>query len=273
MEYNVCHFVPRQPCHDQINILHFVLETKPQSADTVHRQAHYALYYVAQGHGRLHIAQHTYDVHTGDMFFTLPAVSWSLESDEDMHFFYISFLGVRANALTDQLGVNPANCVYSGFMHLDALWRSGLDVCQEASGLRSEGILLYAFSEIARLRFTSNAEEKRTMNAAIIARKYVDDHFADPGLTLESAGRHCGYHPKYLSAMFTKAFHIRFSDYLNTIRIQHACVLMEQGMACIKDIAGMCGYTDAMYFSRVFKKHMRVSPKEHCAELRRSSGT
>ena len=57
------------------------------------------------------------------------------------------------------------------------------------------------------------------------------------------------------------------TEYLNTVRIQQACALMEQGFTSIKDIALLCGYKDPLYFSRVFKKEMKVSPREHLAEI------
>lgn len=266
MDANVCRFVPRQPQHDQISILHFVLETQPQSADRIRRQAFYALCYVLEGTGTLTQGGRSHALAPGDLFFTLPAAAWTLESS-DMQYCYVSFLGARANALLDQLGVNTEQCVFSGFAHLRPWWLSGLDVCQEMSGVRSESILLFSLSEIGKLRF---AGETVCQSAAGVIRKYIDDHFTDPGLTLEEVGHGCGYHPKYVSTVFGRAYHVGFAEYLNTIRIQQACALMEQGMTSIKDIAGMCGYRDAMYFSRVFKKQMNVSPREHCAAIARS---
>ena len=61
--------------------------------------------------------------------------------------------------------------------------------------------------------------------------------------------------------------HINITEYLNITRIHHACTLMEQGFTCVKDIAFLCGYKDSLYFSRVFKKEMCVSPREHMAEI------
>ena len=32
---------------------------------------------------------------------------------------------------------------------------------------------------------------------------------------------------------------------------------------CVKDIAALCGYSDAMYFSKVFRKKMDMPPKTY----------
>ena len=71
------------------------------------------------------------------------------------------------------------------------------------------------------------------------------------------------YNKKYLSSAFKQQFKIGISEYMTTVRINHACVLMEQNYTSVKDIAFLCGFSEQMYFSRVFRKKMGVSPKEH----------
>jgi len=51
-----------------------------------------------------------------------------------------------------------------------------------------------------------------------------------------------------------------FSSYLNIVRCRHACRLMEQKFTSMQDIAHLCGYNDPMYFFRVFKGKMGISP-------------
>ena len=99
-------------------------------------------------------------------------------------------------------------------------------------------------------------------------KQYLDDHFADPGLTLEMLGEQFNYHPKYLSTVFKKQFRVGVREYLNTIRINHACALMEQGYSSVKDIAALCGYRDQMYFSRVFRSQMKTAPRDHIRQLK-----
>ena len=57
------------------------------------------------------------------------------------------------------------------------------------------------------------------------------------------------------------------AKYLNTIRIQQACMLMEQGVTSIRDLALSCGFKDPLYFSKVFKGKMKVSPKSYIGGL------
>ena len=59
------------------------------------------------------------------------------------------------------------------------------------------------------------------------------------------------------------------SEYIATIRIQYACTLMEQGLSSVSDIALLCGFSDPLYFSKVFKKRMGISPRAHINEIRK----
>ena len=105
------------------------------------------------------------------------------------------------------------------------------------------------------------------MVTAALIKKYIDDNFSDADFSIDKMGSELSYNKKYISRVFKKEIRIGITEYLNTVRIQQACALMEQGFTSIKDIALLCGYKDPLYFSRVFKKEMKVSPREHLAEI------
>ena len=56
-------------------------------------------------------------------------------------------------------------------------------------------------------------------------------------------------------------------EYINTIRIQTACTMMEQNFTSVSDIANKCGYADPQYFSRIFKQRVGVSPLAYIKKL------
>ncbi|WP_156495206.1 AraC family transcriptional regulator, partial [Oleiphilus sp. HI0128] len=57
--------------------------------------------------------------------------------------------------------------------------------------------------------------------------------------------------------------------HFSNMKIEQACSLLEQTNISISDIAYQLGYDDALYFSRVFKKLMKVSPRNYRKELRK----
>lgn len=52
-------------------------------------------------------------------------------------------------------------------------------------------------------------------------------------------------------------------DYITGVRLRHGCELISRTNLSIKEIAALVGYDDQMYFSRIFKKKLGVSPKNY----------
>ena len=44
--------------------------------------------------------------------------------------------------------------------------------------------------------------------------------------------------------------------------------MLKQGFTSVSDVALRCGYPDAQYFSKVFKRRMSLSPREYMASVR-----
>ena len=65
---------------------------------------------------------------------------------------------------------------------------------------------------------------------------------------------------------YTHLFHQRtgFSplEYLTRLRLNHASQLMAETALSIAEIARAVGYEDPLYFSRLFRRKMGVSPTE-----------
>ena len=164
----------------------------------------------------------------------------------------------------DKLRISPQNFIFSGCEELYSFWENGLHTIPETSDLIAESILLYTFyflgQNVIPLETNKNSEQN---NAFLNIKKYIDDNFSQRKLSLGLISSELSYSPKYISSLFKKRFKIGISEYLNTIRIQNACTLINQGFTNVSDIANRCGYEDPQYFSKVFKKQIGVSPKSY----------
>ena len=272
-EQNVCRFVPREINDHSIHTVHFVLETEEQIYTGLRLKSLYTVYYVLRGTGKLHTRGSVLPLKEGDVFFSFPAEPFAIESEDDFRYTYISFLGARGNRIMDKLGISSQTPLYTDCGELETVWRQGLNSPAELSDVASEAVLLHTFAYLgSRLSGFSSHEEGRTDLISMI-QKYVDEHFSDPDFSLERLGNELKYNKKYLSTVFKRHVGVGIVDYLHTVRIQHACTMLKQGFTSVSDVALRCGYPDAQYFSKVFKRRMSISPREYLASIRAEADT
>ena len=67
--------------------------------------------------------------------------------------------------------------------------------------------------------------------------------------------------------VFREATGLSPLEYVLRQRIHLACELIEQGDLSLSPVSELCGFTDRLYFQRVFKKKMSVTPGEYRARL------
>lgn len=263
MDQNVCKYIPHRK-NQSIHTINLVLETKPQKSSSLQSSAVYKMHLVCSGIGNLHISEKVIPLSKGDIFFTFPGTPYSIESLDSFTYMYVSFLGTRANMILDQFQISSHSFLFSGCQELQSFWEKGLDSLEEYADLMAESILLYSFSFLGNqiLPLISNKASNQN-HTSLIIKKYIDDNFSRPKLSLETISAELSYSPKYISTLFKKRFRVGITEYLNIIRIQNACTLINQGYTNVSDIADLCGYVDPQYFSRVFKKRIGVSPKTY----------
>jgi len=114
--------------------------------------------------------------------------------------------------------------------------------------------------ELEELFANMNSINKDLANAVL----YIQEHYGDKELSLETVAGHIGISRNYFSRLFKKAFHVNFIDYLTDIRVKKAKYLYETTDLKVYEIADKVGYSDWRYFYSVYKKRTGHSlSKEH----------
>ena len=264
---NVCKFVPDEGENEKIHVVSLVLETKSHTFTGLRNESVYKTHYVTKGEGILHTSKEKLKIQKGDVFFTFPSYQYAIESTDGLEYMYAGYLGTRCNKIFENLKISRNNCLFKGFEEAEAFWLDALNASKRASALRVESLILYTFSLISE-RVLPQEKESRSADVVLLIKKYVDDNISDSELSLEKISIALSYNAKYVSSLFKRKMGTGVSDYISTVRIQHACVLMERGFTGIKGIAATCGFKDALYFSRVFKNKVGISPREYLSKLK-----
>lgn len=85
--------------------------------------------------------------------------------------------------------------------------------------------------------------------------------------TISDMADFCNLSNDYFSHIFKEVTHITPLNFLTKLRIEKSKeLLLAEGLS-ISDVAFLVGYSDPLYFSRVFKKSVNVSPKEYRGQV------
>lgn len=91
--------------------------------------------------------------------------------------------------------------------------------------------------------------------------EYIREHCGEE-LSNTEIGAIFGYHPFYVSQMLKKKAGITLHQYIIAYRLKTARSLLENTGKTVIDIADETGFTDASYFTKMFKASYGVTPKE-----------
>ena len=92
------------------------------------------------------------------------------------------------------------------------------------------------------------------------ARLYLEEHFSDPNLMLQTVAEAVHLSQSHLSTIFAQETGMTFTQYLTSLRIGQARQLLETSELRSFQIAEAVGYNDAHYFSYMFKKSNALTP-------------
>lgn len=91
---------------------------------------------------------------------------------------------------------------------------------------------------------------------------YLSEYYTEP-ITLSGLALKFGVSKYYISRIFNEKLHISFNNYLNTLRVDYAKILLQSSSKDILTISQMCGYENSRTFNRVFKQICACQPREY----------
>ena len=260
---NICKFAPAS-ANDRFAVHNFVLETNPASMNAPHALPSHRVVLVTRGKGRLQLDTLFVPAEAGMLIFCFREERFSLEPESACEYMYISFSGSRGEELFRRFDIRKNNRIFSGFDGLIPLWQESL---ARASGenvdLAAESMLLYSLSRLSGASGPKNDAVSKIVEIS-------EEAFTDPQLSIASIAEELGYNAKYLSHVFREKMGVLYSEYLRSLRLKHAVLLMDHGIDSVKNVALLSGFNDPLYFSTVFRKSTGVSPKEYMAKLQDS---
>ena len=107
-----------------------------------------------------------------------------------------------------------------------------------------------------------NALPAERPSAAELAKKYIAENI-DKRFGISDICDYIGYSKSTLLGAFKKKYGKTVNDYVTELRLERAKNLLSESGRTICEVAGLSGFNDQSYFSKVFSKKYGISPTEY----------
>lgn len=238
--------------------------------------ADHELVLITDGSGQMVTDTDIYALKKGTLLYLYPGLKHSLSSCNDNP---LSFYGVHFSYVNVEYFNNQWNC-YEGkdvlpikmisevfaylkieeyFKKVNQYWN------EKASGF--EMICRGALMEILyNIIHDSEANYSSRLKVEMLLA-YINNNLHNK-ITIVSLAKMANWSPDYLTVQFKNITGFTVIQYINRCRIDHAKIMLLNGELQIKDIASKVGFCDEFYFSKVFKRHVGVSPSNFLKGIR-----
>lgn len=113
------------------------------------------------------------------------------------------------------------------------------------------------------LQMTQALRETMRMQTAAAFVTYIQEHFQDADLSLETLAETFGLSPSHMSRMIKRETGASFVEHLTGFRIARAKNLLADSNLTLSEIASEVGFRDMSYFIHVFKRHVGLTPNTY----------
>jgi AraC-like DNA-binding protein len=236
---------------------------------------HHLLHYVLSGKGTFYCMGKEYPVGPGGAFFIYPGelVRYDSDSDEPWEYRWIGFKGHYVDELLAKLGISPHHPVtHQRFnRRTHALMRRMQEVLQKGEstcGLQAGGLIRLILAELVKDKPLTAEKEPEPASEIIRqieqAIRWLTLQYSQQ-ISIEHMAQTLGYHRTHLSKMFKQHTGMSPMYFLLQIRMERAKLLLQEPLT-VEQVAASVGFTDALYFSKQFKKWSGQSPTEYRQE-------
>jgi two-component system, response regulator YesN len=179
---------------------------------------------------------------------------------------------IRARVL--ELVVLLSRAALDGGADIEQIFGLNFTYLNHVQRMRSVEDIAHWLSRIM-IRFTDlvfNLKDIKHADVMMKALKYINARYTGE-ITMEEVAAAVFLSPTYFSKLFNEEMKCRFTTYLNRLRIEKSMLLLRSTDLPLVEIAGLVGYEDQSYFTKVFSKIAGTSPGRYRESKGRPSGS
>ena len=244
----------------------FTAEPLEELLPKPHIHSHVELIYMVKGKSVATLDNRTYMLKEGDCFLAFPNQIHFYHDQEAVEAYLIIFSSELfkelRNVFQNKMPTNPvfrigesANSMCQIFEKICSKLQSG----NSFDEVVAKGCLMTFLGEaFAVITLEDNRGDEDTTKRILA---YCLENYTRP-ITLEMLAKELYLNKYYISHVFHERMQMSFKEFVNKLRVEHSCGLLEKGCSII-DIAYASGFSSVRTYNRAFLKYMEMSPREY----------
>lgn len=209
--------------------------------------------YVFSGQGILQ-ADAPYPLKPGLVYLLPPGTVHVEQSHETMDTFWFGLRGSRLRGQKEK-GMQFGRCPQVAPI-LELLWLSAVRPFPPLKGPELDGLAQAALARFFSFSDTKHTPEELPLDQVL---EWLQRDFQTPIHVAELAAK-LGFSLAYFCRAFRRRTGATPMQYITRLRIEHARKLLLHSSLSVSRVARLVGYSDPLYFSRVFKKLTGIHP-------------
>lgn len=228
------------------------------------QRIYFSLHYVLRGEGYLAVGGEKTRIGRGSVFLIRPGegIVYYPDKNDPWEFLWADFIGENLDPVFASCGLGE-NQYYTRpkSAQISDYFKKMVDAHFERGELFESSLFLVQI--LFSLAKENAARPQKNINKIVReAIIFINDNYSI-GISLDIVAKSVGTSPNHLVNAFTAEVGLSPMKYLALFRIANACDLLRQNKYSVKEISGLVGYRDPLYFSRCFSEIKGVPPRDY----------
>lgn len=227
----------------------------------------YMLHILLSGQAYHTIAGHTHILHAGQCILYAPGAPQHIihYGKDDPIYIWVHFCGFAADTIVKDLHLDGIHTLRH--FSSSGLKKAFLQLIYEKNATipNNDYLCLSHFLDFLcnlSLYIQDKSSNALFSNKIAPAIEHMTSHYASSELSNKDYAAMCFLSESRFSHIFKEVIGSTPQKFMESKRIEAAKELLLTSNLRISEIAGLVGYEDAYYFSRIFKKNVGLSPRE-----------
>jgi AraC-like DNA-binding protein len=233
---------------------------------------YHLVHYVVSGKGSFQCLGREYKLHAGDSFFIFPGelAGYASDDKDPWNYRWIGFKGTHVDQILSNIGISAHRPTIgpNANRRIPVLYHQIQQTLQQADpncDLQAGAYIRLLLAEYSANRIDPQISRENAPSEIELqierAIRWLTLQYSQP-ISIEDMAQTLGYHRTHLSKMFKQHTGVSPMNFLLKIRMERAKLLLNQPLT-IEQIASSVGFSDALYFSKQFKKWYGCSPTDY----------